>query len=149
MPLKNIFKNSFHYWILGGACISYFLYHPAYTAPFESNSTVLYGIAGIWAVCELLNLDAHVRLKNLRPPGTKKRGIPKGQLFEYVSCANYFWEISGWFWFSLLTSVGTSWFFWAVGGVQMYFWASDKHVRYRKEFKNYPRNRKALIPFIA
>ena len=37
MPALNIFKNSFHYWILGGISVSYFLYHPQYTAPFEHN----------------------------------------------------------------------------------------------------------------
>ena len=108
----------------------------------------MYGITGIWALCEWMNYDAHVRLKNLRPPGTKKRGIPKGQLFDFVSCANYFWEISGWFWFSLMTSTATGWLFYGVGAIQMYFWAIKKHKRYKKDFKEYPKNRKALIPFI-
>ena len=95
-----------------------------------------------------MNLDAHIKLKNLRPPGTTIRGIPKGQLFEYVSCANYFWEISGWICYSSLISCLTSWFFTVVGGVQMYFWAIKKHKRYKKDFKNYPKKRKSLIPFI-
>jgi len=148
MPLFNIFKNCFHYWILGGICISYFLYHPQYTPAFEHNPKMIYAITGMWAFCECMNLDAHVRLKNLRPPGTRKRGIPRGQLFEMVSCANYFWEICGWFWFSMLTSCATGWLFYGAGAVQMYFWAAKKHKNYRKEFADYPRRRTALIPFI-
>src|SRR5437868_6027162 len=31
MPFFNIFKNSFHYWILSGVLIAYPLYHPLYT----------------------------------------------------------------------------------------------------------------------
>lgn len=31
----------------------------------------------------------------------------------------------------------------------MLVWAQKKHARYRKEFgKDYPRNRKAMIPFL-
>lgn len=73
------------------------------------NGGQMFGITAMWALCEYFNLDAHLRLKNLRPPGTKKRGIPTGQLFDLVSCANYFWEISGWFWFGLLTNTATGW----------------------------------------
>ena len=35
-----------------------------------------------------------------------------------------------------------------VGGAQMLQWALGKHRNYKKEFKDYPRNRKAMIPFI-
>lgn len=40
-------------------------------------------------------------------------------------------------------------FFWAVGGIQMYFWAIKKHRRYKKDFRNYPKGRTALIPFVV
>jgi very-long-chain enoyl-CoA reductase len=32
MPFFNVFKNSAHYWLLGGLFISYFIYHPNYSA---------------------------------------------------------------------------------------------------------------------
>jgi hypothetical protein len=32
---------------------------------------------------------------------------------------------------------------------QMYVWAVKKHKAYKKEFKDYPRNRTAMFPFIA
>lgn len=32
MPLRNLPKNCFHYWILSGLFIAYYLYHPSYTA---------------------------------------------------------------------------------------------------------------------
>lgn len=96
-----------------------------------------------------MNFDAHVRLRNLRPLGTKKRGIPFGQMFSYVSCANYFWEICIWFCFALLTNCATSYLFFVVGAVQMVAWGKNKHANYKREFgKRYPKNRKAVIPFI-
>lgn len=32
MPLFNLFKNSFHYWITGGVFMAYFLYHPQFVS---------------------------------------------------------------------------------------------------------------------
>ena len=34
------------------------------------------------------------------------------------------------------------------GFYQMAVWAFGKHRNYKKEFENYPKNRKAIIPFI-
>ena len=42
-----------------------------------------------------------------------------------------------------------AWLFIVVGFTQMFLWAKKKHKSYRKEFKDYPKNRKAMIPFIA
>ncbi|ETO11361.1 trans-2,3-enoyl-CoA reductase [Reticulomyxa filosa] len=147
MPILNIFKNSGHYWGLGGIFISYFLYHPKFTQPF-AEPTIIYGLAGLMVLCELGNLHAHYTLRNLRPPGTKERGIPKGQLFSLVSCANYTWEISSWFFFSILTSCFTSWVFLLVSFLQMLEWAFKKHRKYKQEFPDYPRRRKAILPFL-
>jgi hypothetical protein len=33
-------------------------------------------------LCELGNLSAHITLRNLRTPGTRERGIPRGGMFE-------------------------------------------------------------------
>lgn len=49
----------------------------------------------------------------------------------------------------LLILVEIAWLFNFVATGQMYIWAVAKHKRYRKEFKDYPRNRKAMFPFIA
>jgi very-long-chain enoyl-CoA reductase len=38
--------------------------------------------------------------------------------------------------------------FFIVSTVQMIDWALKKHKRYRQEFKDYPRVRKAMFPFI-
>lgn len=90
----------------------------------------------------------HIQLRNLRPSGTKKRGIPRGGLFNLVSCPNYTCEILSWVAFSILTGSIGSWLFTIVGAVQMFFWAKNKHSRYRKEFRDYPAERKILVPFV-
>ena len=45
--------------------------------------------------------------------------------------------------------VCVAWLFWAVSTVQMLAWAAKKQRAYKKEFgKEYPRQRKAMIPFL-
>jgi hypothetical protein len=45
---------------------------------------------------ELSNLSTHLTVRNLRPPGTRKRAIPHGYGFGLVSCPNYFFESVAW-----------------------------------------------------
>ena len=146
MPWFNIIKNSTHYWILSGVFIAYPLYHPLYTNSLDMP--VVYTFVVLFLIAELGNGHAHIIQRNLRPPGTRKRAIPYGQLFELVSCANYTWEILAWCAFAYFTQLLTAWLFVVVYTGQIAVWALKKHKRYHKEFPNYPRNRKALVPFL-
>ena len=48
-----------------------------------------------------------------------------------------------------LSHMGIAWFFTAVSTVQMLIWAQKKHKAYKREFgKEFPRGRKAMIPFL-
>ena len=47
-------------------------------------------------VAELANYRTHAILRDLRPAGTAKRGIPYGLGFDFVSCPNYTFEIAAW-----------------------------------------------------
>jgi very-long-chain enoyl-CoA reductase len=147
----NIFKNSFHYWFLGGANIAYFVYHPKYTQAFSDDTVNIF--AGVALLCMLGNFYCHYILMNLRPSGTTARGIPQGFLFNFVSCPNYFLEIIEWIAFAIMTQALTSYLFALVSAGQMWIWAVDKHKRYKKEFdgtkgtQKYPK-RKILIPFV-
>lgn len=149
MPFFNIFKNSFHYWILNGCGIMYFLLHPLYTAPEWCSEEIAYGLFGAFWVFELMNFACHVTLRNLRKPGTTERNIPYGWGFGMVSCANYFWEALCWITFSVMTQVLGAYFFTLCSAGQMFIWAKKKHSNYKKEFPDYPKGRTAMIPFIA
>ncbi|KAK0534018.1 3-oxo-5a-steroid 4- dehydrogenase [Tilletia horrida] len=160
MPFTNVFKNSFHYWGLCGAFLAYFIYSPATSrsalakVPADSiyallrNDTFLLACTAVWTVAELANFHTHLQLMWLRPKGTRVRKIPRGGAFELVSCPNYFFEILAWVAITVLTLSPAALLFIVVGGVQMGAWADKKHRTLRKEFKDYPRNRKRMIPFI-
>lgn len=156
MPLRNIFKNTGYY----TACayyIAYYVLHPLYTAPSvagQDTKTWTNIFAALVVVMMICNLICHIILSNLRPPGTTIRKIPRGFLFELVSCPNYTVEIAMWIFYGFMTLTVSSFFFALVGGGQMFVWAVKKHINYKKEFNGkdgkelYPRNRKVIIPFV-
>lgn len=152
MPLTNLFKNCSYYW--GFAFyVGYFVNHPLYTPPLLRDVQIYAGLAG-FLLSELGNFSIHIALRNLRPPGTNERKIPKPTgnpftwLFNLVSCPNYTYEIMAWISFSIMTQALPALLFTAAGGGQMVIWALGKHRNYKKEFPNYPRGRKSIIPFV-
>jgi len=151
MPLSNIFKNSGYYWMFA-YWIAYITMHPLYTPPACAHARIT-GV-GLFIISELLNLKAHIDLRNLRPAGTRIRQVPKGILFRFISCPNYLFEILSWVGFTMASQSVATATFTLVGAAQMTAWAIQKHKRYRREFDGqegrelYPRNRKILIPFV-
>ena len=147
MPLFNLYKNCVYYWSFG-AVIGYPLCSPSYVPP--SDIFVFVGLA-IFLISEIGNLICHIMLSNLRPAeGSLKRPIPRGFLFEYVSCPNYTFEVLAWVGFSVMTQIPFAYAFTLVGFVQMADWAMKKHQGYCKSYdKEYKSlRRKAIIPFV-
>ncbi|EFX76310.1 hypothetical protein DAPPUDRAFT_199063 [Daphnia pulex] len=150
MPVRNLFRNCAYYWVFA-AYVAYHVNHPLYTAPCQIQS---YIALGFWAVCELGNFSIHWLLRNLRPLGSKERRIPRPTkdpltlLFNLVSCPNYTYEVGGWVAFTAMTQCIPAGLFAFAGFYQMVIWAIGKHRSYKKDFKDYPRGRKAIIPFV-
>lgn len=96
----------------------------------------------------VINKYADTILINLRKPNETGYKIPYGGLFKYVSCPNLFGEIVQWFGFAVLT--------WSLPGLAFFVWtfanlvprAISHHKWYLSHFENYPKERKAVIPFI-
>jgi steroid 5-alpha reductase family enzyme len=65
------------------------------------------GIHRRWLIffqfAEYSNLLTHLNLRSLRPEGSRKRVIPHGYGFDWVSLPNYFFEILGWVVFTVMT----------------------------------------------
>jgi len=88
-------------------------------------------------------------LLNLRKGGKTGYFIPRGGLFRWLSCPNFFGEILEWFGFALLT--------WSPAALAFALWttfnlvprAMDHHRWYRSTFPDYPEERKAVIPFLV
>ncbi len=98
-----------------------------------------------WAI----NVRSDAILRALRPAGDGQGyRIPRGGLFERVSSANYFGEIVEWTGWALMS--------WSLAGLSFAVWtaanlaprARTHHRWYRRQFPDYPRERRALIPWL-
>ncbi|KAG9239993.1 steroid alpha reductase-like protein [Calycina marina] len=152
MPVRNIFKNSAHYWVLSGVNIAYWVYGPN-SATAKSSSTInAWNTVGLllFIFAEISNYQTHLTLSNLRTPGGTERGIPKGYGFDLVTCPNYFFEILAWTGVLMVTkSLGTVVFLIFATG-QMYQWAWKKERALRAEFPDrYKKKKTVLVPFLA
>lgn len=95
-----------------------------------------------------INRKADAMLAALRKPGETGYKIPRGWLYEKISCPNYFGEFLIWIGWALAT--------WSLGGVAFVLWtmanlvprALSNHRWYREKFADYPRTRRAVIPHL-
>jgi 3-oxo-5-alpha-steroid 4-dehydrogenase 1 len=96
----------------------------------------------------VINRHSDTILRGLRAEGEAGYKIPKGGMYRYISCPNYFGEIVEWFGWAIAT--------WSLSGVAFAIWtfanlaprAHAHHKWYHKNFKEYPVERKALLPGI-
>jgi 3-oxo-5-alpha-steroid 4-dehydrogenase 1 len=100
-------------------------------------------LAGFW-----INLRSDAVLRALRGPGDAGYQIPRGFLFEWVSCPNYVGEIVEWCGFAAAT--------WSPSALVFALWtaanllprAMANHRWYQARFPDYPAARRAVIPFV-
>jgi protein-S-isoprenylcysteine O-methyltransferase Ste14 len=94
----------------------------------------------------VINRQADNTLHGLRSQGETGHTIPYGGLYRYISCPNYFGEIVEWAGWAIAT--------WSWPGLVFALWtfsnlaprARSYHKWYREHFKEYPGERKALVP---
>lgn len=113
---------------------------PAPDFPFAFG--VVFFLAGVAG-----NFYHHKLLAGLRK-NSLDYFIPKGGLFEFVVCPHYLFEICAWLGFALLSRHFAAWLilcfviaYLTAQGLRTLEW-------YRAEFADFPRSRKALLPFI-
>ena len=96
----------------------------------------------------LINQISDHKLIHLRKPNESGYKIPYGFLFNRISCPNLFGELVQWAGFALMAwnPAATSFLIWTAANLIPR--AMSHHKWYRENFKNYPKKRKALIPFI-
>lgn len=96
-----------------------------------------------------INWKSDTILIHLRKPDETGYKIPRGWLFEFVSCPNMLGELIEWGGFALLC--------WNLPALAFFIWSAANlapralahHQWYKNTFKDYPDNRKAIIPFVV
>lgn len=123
------------------------VFGPVYALSWLWDPRFLCGLA-VFVFGFAVNQHADWVLLHLRKPGETGYKIPYGGLYRWVSCPNYLGELTEWLGFSLLT--------WSLGGLTFAVFtaanllprAVSHHRDYLRRFPDYPKNRKAVIPFL-
>jgi 3-oxo-5-alpha-steroid 4-dehydrogenase 1 len=95
-----------------------------------------------------INKKADEKLRRLRDGNKEEYDLPKGWLFNYISCPHYFGEIVEWCGWAITT--------WSLPGMAFFIFTFANlfprgiasHKWYKEKFPEYPSGRKAIIPFL-
>ena len=107
-------------------------------------------IIGVLIFCAgfVINKHADAVLRGLWDPDDPGYKIPYGGMYKYISCPNYFGEILTWIGWAVMT--------WSIAGLFFVIWtaanlvprARSNHNWYKENFPDYPKERRAIIPFL-
>ena len=147
MPIKNLYINVFYYWVLFGISCGYSIFNESFS---NNMGPMKYIYFCLFFVFEFMNFLCHMVQKKAKEESKGEYKILPGIYgFQYVSCANYFWEVLSWVAFSLFANTINFYIFTACGFYVMTKWALEKHSNFKNLFgDNYPRERKAILPFM-
>jgi len=118
-----------------------------YSVEWLADSRFIIGIVLFWAGY-VINKTSDRSLHIMGRSSDAEYGIPKGGLYNLVSCPNYLGEVIEWIGWALAV--------WSWAGLVFALWtlgnllprSKAHHLWYRKRFPDYPLRRKALIPFL-
>jgi hypothetical protein len=145
MPLSIVLSAIFFNGV-NGALNGYYLGFMA-----DANQALVepYLIIGLvlFIIGMLINLRSDYHLIGLRKSNTGYQ-IPKGGLFNFISCPNHFGEIVEWTGFAVIA--------WNLPALSFALWtcfnliprALNHHAWYKEHFTDYPPKRKAVLPQI-
>ena len=139
-----IVASAFLFNIVNGVLNGYFI-----TLIQLESISLIYLILGllIFTTGFFINISSDNILIRLR---TNQNGynIPKGGLFNYVSCPNFLGEIIEWFGFAIMTlNPGSiSFLIWTICNLVPRSLAH--HKWYNEKFVEYPKKRKAVLPYL-
>jgi protein-S-isoprenylcysteine O-methyltransferase Ste14 len=119
----------------------------AYPVTWLADPRFLAG-AALFAAGFVLNVTSDRALRRLRSPGETVHRLPRGGAFELVSCPNYLGELVEWTGWAIAS--------WSPAGLAFALYtaanlaprALSHHAWYRARFPDYPRRRRALLPFL-
>ena len=147
MPLVIVASGIFFNLVNGFSLGLYFVRFASYTYEWFSDIRFISGLI-LFFTGMLINWKADNILIGLRKPGEIHYVIPKGWLFNRISCPNHFGELVEWAGFAILC--------WNLPALTFFIWtaanliprALSHHKWYKENFKEYPSVRKAIIPYL-
>lgn len=137
------------FYIINGYLIGYYFGSlRSYSVEWLADPRFILG-AAMFVAGFAINIHSDTVLINLRGAEDTGYSIPRGGMFNRVSCPNYFGEIVEWVGFAIMT--------WSLPAAMYAAWVAltllstgmNTHRWYRETFAtSYPAGRKAVIPYI-
>lgn len=133
---------------LNGFVNGYGIFHHTFYS-FSWIMTLHFNIGTILFIAGfIINKISDEKLRRIRNSNPSEYQIPRGWLFNYISSPHYLGEIIEWAGWAVMT--------WSVPGLAFALFtfanlfprAITSHIWYKKNFSDYPKNRKAIIPFV-
>ncbi len=145
MPLTIVFSALFFNG-MNGFLNGYYLGYLAPEDPKEITINIVIGLI-LFFGGTYINRGTDSRLIALRN-GKEGYSIPQGWLFKWISCPNHFGEILEWIGFAIVA--------WNLPALTFAIWtfcnlvprALNHHAWYHENFKDYPKKRKAVLPWV-
>ena len=135
--------------VMNGFVNGYSLFHLAPRDPYWLNSWQFITGLPLFTAGLLINRKADRLFMKLRQGGEKEYKIPRGWLFNYISCPHYFGEIIEWGGWALMTFSLPGLAFFIFTFANLFPRAITSHHWYIRHFPDYPSSRKAVIPFVV
>jgi 3-oxo-5-alpha-steroid 4-dehydrogenase 1 len=134
--------------LMNGFGLGYFFYAFAeYSQSWLTDPRFMIG--GVLFVTGLIiNWKADTVLIGLRKPNETHYVIPRSSLFNRVSCPNLAGELLEWFGYALLCWNLPAWTFFIWTAANLVPRALSHHKWYHQRFPEYPRERKAIVPYL-
>ena len=146
LPL-SIAAMAFVFQLVSGILVASRLAAPwgGYPSSWWSDPRLAIGI-GIMVIGSWINHRSDAILRAINPDAQNEYGVPRGFLYERVSCPNYLGEIIEWIGFAVAG--------WSLAGVAFATWtcanllprALAHHRWYQSRFEDYPAHRRAIVP---
>lgn len=148
MPWLIVGSGVFFNLVSGFSLGYYFTHFACYTSAWFTDIRFIAGVI-LFFTGMFINWKADDKLIHLRKPDETHYVIPEKWLFNYISCPNLFGELVEWLGFALLC--------WNLPALGFFIWtaanliprAISHHKWYKEKFPDYPRQRKAILPFMV
>lgn len=147
MPI-TIALSAFFFNIVNVSIQGYWIfYFVSYSVDWLSSPFFITGVL-IFFIGMYINIRSDYILINLRKEKGPGYHVANTFLYKHLSCPNYFGELLEWMGWAILTYSLSGFVFFLWTFANLFPRAIANHKWYKKQFKQYPQSRKAVIPWI-
>ena len=147
MPMVYVLGLTLYYSLFFGFLMGFFVFSNLYTYNSQLGlQEVVLTILFIYA--EFKNGEAHWMQRVMQIESKGKKVVPRGKMFDWVVCSNYFWELVSWTVFSVLAWHWVPAVFTVASLYSMYSLGKQKHKLLKDTFADFDDKKAIIIPFI-